>query len=244
MIGNRRVILKGNGRKYYVRAGEGKLSTDLGMIELADVAKVEDGDFVCTHLGNKFTVLLPKATDFFAHGKRTGAPMIPKDIGAVMAYTGMSSRDRVLDAGTGSGIAAIFFGGCAKSVVTCEVREDFSKTAAINIEDSCFGNIEVRACDFLEVEDGPYDIVHLDMQLEAIHVRHAYSLLKNGGYFASYTPFLEQTFTVMDEATKLFGEESVTTFECMERELTRGKRGTRPSTKVGHTGYLTIARKI
>ncbi|MDO5846131.1 MAG: methyltransferase domain-containing protein [Methanocorpusculum sp.] len=244
MIGNRRVIIRGNSREYYVRLGSGKLSTDLGMIDLAEAANLENGDTVLTHLGNAFTVLLPKATDFFAHGKRTGAPMMPKDIGMVMAYTGMCSRDRVLDAGTGSGIAAIFFGGCAGSVVTCEAREDFSQVAAMNILDAGLANVEARACDVLSVTDGPFDIVHLDMQIEAAHVEHAYSVLKTGGYFATYTPFLEQTFTVMDTAKRLFGEDSVQTVECMERELTRSKRGTRPSTRVGHTGYLTIARKV
>ena len=34
MIGPNRVIVRGHGREYYVRAGEGKLSTDLGMIDL------------------------------------------------------------------------------------------------------------------------------------------------------------------------------------------------------------------
>ena len=38
MIGPNRVIVRGHGREYYVRAGEGKLSTDLGMIDLAAVA--------------------------------------------------------------------------------------------------------------------------------------------------------------------------------------------------------------
>ena len=170
--------------------------------------------------------------------------MMPKDIGMVIAYTGMSRRDRVLDAGTGSGIAAIFFGGVADSVVTCEAREDFSKTAAGNIRDAGLSNVECRACDVLDVSDGPFDVVHLDMMIEPKHVEHAYGLLRCGGYFATYTPFLEQTFCVMDTARRLFGDEAVMTFECMERELTRSARGTRPSTKVSHTGYLTIARKF
>lgn len=244
MIGNRRVILRGNSREYYVRLGEGKLSTDKGMIDLAEAAGLSDGDTVKTHLGFDFTVLLPKATDFFTHGKRTGAPMMPKDIGLVMAYTGMCRRDRVLDAGTGSGIASIFFGGCAGQVVTCEAREDFSKVAEGNIRDAGLDNVECRACDVLEVTDGPYDIVHLDMQIDRSHVEHAYQLLRTGGYFATYTPFLEHTFVVMDAAHELFGEENVQTVECLERELTRSKRGTRPSTRVGHTGYLTVARKV
>ncbi len=244
MIGNNRILVRGNEREYYVRAGVGKLSTDLGMIDLAEAAALESGDTILTHLGKPFTVLLPRPTDFFTHGKRTGAPMMPKDIGMVTAYTGMSHRDRVLDAGTGSGIAAIYFGGIADTVVTCEAREDFSKTASGNIQDAGLTNVECRACDVLDVSDGPFDIVHLDMMIEPRHVEHAYALLRTGGYFATYTPFLEQTFTVMDTARKLFGEDSVQTFECMERELTRSNRGTRPSTRVSHTGYLTICRKI
>ena len=244
MIGSARVILRGNSREYFVRLGEGKLSTDMGMVDLAAAAEVEDGDTIQTHLGKEFTVILPKAGDYFAHGKRTGAPMMPKDIGIVMAYTGMCSRDRVLDAGTGSGIAAIYFGGCARQVVTCEEREDFSRVAEGNIVDAGLTNVECRACDVLEVTDGPFDIVHLDMQIEAVHVEHVYGLLKNGGFFASYTPFLEQTSVVMDAARRLFGEDNVQTIEIMERELTRSSRGTRPSTRVGHTGYITVARKI
>ncbi|HJJ59154.1 MAG TPA: methyltransferase domain-containing protein [Methanocorpusculum sp.] len=244
MIGPERVILRGENREYFVRLGEGKLSTDMGMIDLEAAALCEEGETVLTHLGKEFAVIRPKAGDYFSHGKRTGAPMMPKDIGIVMAYTGMCARDRVLDAGTGSGIAAIYFGGCAREVVTCEVREDFSRVAGGNISDAGLSNVECRACDILEVTDGPYDIVHLDMQIEALHVEHAYSLLRKGGYFASYTPFLEQTFTVIDAAEKLFGKEHVQTVEILERELTRSARGTRPSTRVGHTGYITVARKI
>ena len=42
--------------------------------------------------------------------------MLPKDIGLVIAYTGMNRHDEVLDAGTGSGIAAIYFVGIAAHV--------------------------------------------------------------------------------------------------------------------------------
>ena len=244
MIGPSRAILRSENREYFVRLGEGKLSTDMGLIDLEAAASCEEGEAIQTHLGKEFTIIRPKAGDYFSHGKRTGAPMMPKDIGIVMAYTGMCAQDRVLDAGTGSGIAAIYFGGCAREVVTCEAREDFSRVAEGNIRDAGLSNVECRACDVLEVTDGPFDIVHLDMQIEEKHVVHACSLLRKGGYFASYTPFLEQTFTVMDAAQRLFGTDNVETVEIMERELTRSSRGTRPSTRVGHTGYITVARKI
>ena len=235
-----RVLLVGEGREFWVKAGPGKLGTDKGQIELESIVGKSGGDIITTHSGAEFIVRIPRPTDFFAYGKRSGAPMLPKDIGLVIAYTGMNHNDDVLDAGTGSGIAAIYFGGVAKTVKTYEIRPEFSTLAMKNITESKLTNVEAEAKDFLDAE-GSYDVVHLDLQIQPEHVRHAFSLLRSGGYLACYTPFLEQMAIVVDEATPLFRE--VHTHELIEREMTRSKRGTRPSTSVSHSGYVTIARK-
>jgi tRNA (adenine57-N1/adenine58-N1)-methyltransferase len=235
-----RVLLVGAGREFWVKAGPGKLGTDKGQIELESLVGKSGGDVITTHSGAEFTIRIPRPTDFFSHGKRSGAPMLPKDIGLVIAYTGMNHNDDVLDAGTGSGIAAIYFGGVARSVKTYEVRPEFSTLAMKNITEAKLANVEAVAKDFLESE-GSFDVVHLDLQVQSEHVTHAYSLLRSGGYLACYTPFLEQMAIVVDAATELFSE--VHTHELIEREMTRSKRGTRPSTSVCHSGYVTIARK-
>jgi len=235
-----RVLLVGEGREFFVKAGPGKLSTDKGQLELESLVGLSGGEIVETHNGSKFMVRIPRPTDFFTYGKRSGAPMLPKDIGLVIAYTGMNNNDEVLDAGTGSGIAAIYFGGVAKSVKTYELRPEFSTLAKKNIADAKLENVEAIAADFLAAE-GLYDVVHLDLQIQPEHVKHAYSLLGSGGYLAVYTPFLEQMAIVFDAAEGLFPE--IHTHELIEREMTRSKRGTRPSTSVCHSGYVTIARK-
>jgi tRNA (adenine57-N1/adenine58-N1)-methyltransferase catalytic subunit len=235
-----RVLLVGAGREFWVKAGPGKLGTDKGQIELESIVGKNSGEIITTHSGSEFTIRVPRPTDFFAHGKRSGAPMLPKDIGLVIAYTGMNHNDDVLDAGTGSGIAAIYFGGIAKSVKSYEVRPEFSTLAMKNITDAKLKNVEAVAADFLAA-DGIYDVVHLDLQIQPEYVTHAFSLLRAGGYLACYTPFLEQMAIVVDAATDLFSE--VHTHELIEREMTRSKRGTRPSTSVCHSGYVTIARK-
>jgi tRNA (adenine57-N1/adenine58-N1)-methyltransferase len=234
-----RVVLAGAGREYWVKAGTGQLSTDKGILDLSALVGLSPGDEAATHLGVPFTVRIPRPTDFFTHARRSGAPMLPKDIGMVIAYTGMSRRDHVLDAGTGSGIAAIFFGGVADHVTTFEQKADFAKLAEKNIRDAGLENVEVISGDVLTAE-GTYDVVHLDMLIREEHIAHAHALLRCGGYLATYTPFLEQTFLVMDTAEQFFSE--VTTHELIERELTRSGRGTRPSTRVCHSGYITIAR--
>jgi len=235
-----RVLLSGAGREFFVKAGPGNLGTDKGQLDLAQLVGKNAGDIITTHSGTEFTIRIPRPTDFFTYGKRSGAPMLPKDIGLVIAYTGMNHNDDVLDAGTGSGIAAIYFGGVAKSVKTYEVRPEFSALALKNINDAKLANVEAVAADFLASE-GTFDVVHLDMQIQPEHVAHAYSLLRPGGYLACYTPFLEQMAIVVDAASEKFAE--VHTHELIEREMTRSKRGTRPSTSVCHSGYVTIARK-
>lgn len=237
---NDSVLLAGRKREFFVRAGEGILSTDKGVIRLEDLVGLSTGDRVSTHLGFEFEVRIPRPIDYFDYAKRNGAPMLPKDIGMVIAYTGMNRKDVVLDAGTGSGIAAIFFGGVAGRVVTYEKRPEFQEVCAKNIHDAGLDNVESIAGDFLEAS-GEFDIVHLDMQIEREHIEHAYSLLKKGGYLATYTPFIEHTMLVIDTAGDLFP--SVVCHETIARELTKTARGTRPSTKVCHSGYITVCRK-
>lgn len=235
-----RVLLTGQGREYWVRAGAGTVSTDKGKVDLGQIVDKAPGDVIATHTGAEFVIRMPRPTDFFNHAKRSGAPMLPKDIGLVIACTGMNRNDAVLDAGTGTGIAAIYFGGIARSVTSYEIREEFAALARKNIAESRLGTVEVIAGDMLAAT-GIFDIVHLDMQVSADHVDHAHSLLRPGGYLACYTPFLEQMAVVVDRAQDLFSE--VHTHELIEREMTRSKRGTRPSTSVCHSGYVTVARK-
>ncbi len=241
MIGpGTRILLVGEGRTYFVRSGTGTFSTDRGMIDLDSVADASPGDIIHSHTDHAFRILLPRAPDFFEYAKRTGAPMLPRDIGLVIAFTGMNRNDVVLDAGAGSGIAAIFFGGIARKVITFEAREDFARVAAENIREAGLSNVEVIAGDVLTAE-GLFDVVHYDMTIGPEHVRHAHSILQPGGFLVCYTPFIEHLCIVVDTAEELFS--SVKAVECIEREMTRSKRGTRPSTRVGHSGYLTVARK-
>jgi tRNA (adenine57-N1/adenine58-N1)-methyltransferase len=235
-----RVLLSGSARKYFVRAGTGELSTDLGVLDLGRLIGATPGTTVATHKGTEFIILVPRPIDFFERAKRTGAPMLPKDIGQVIGYTGMNRRDVVLDAGAGSGITAIYFGGVAASVTTYEIRPDFARIAESNIKDAGLSNVEVIAGDVLEAV-GEFDIVNLDMLIEHSHIIHAHAVLRPGGYLACYTPFIEHMSRVLDAATGVFSE--VHAMECIEREMTRSQRGTRPSTRVCHSGYITIARK-
>jgi len=239
-----KIFHSGKIKKYFV-IPEGEMHTDLGIIKLYELKDKSYGDKIYSHLGFEFLIQKPRAPDFFNHAKRTGAPMMPKDIGVIISNTGLCSTDHVLDAGTGSGILAIYLGGIAKKVVTYEIREDFIEIVRKNIELTGITNIELRCGDIVEAIrnlDEKFDIVTLDTGAAAQVIPSVPGVLYPGGFLAVYSPFFEQTKEIREAIGKTEFTK-VRTIETIEREISFTDRGTRPSTsRVGHTGFITLVR--
>ncbi|MBE0521365.1 MAG: methyltransferase domain-containing protein [Candidatus Methanoperedenaceae archaeon] len=245
---DRPIILKttheGKTKEYFVMP-EGEKHTDLGIIKLDVLKEMQPGDTISSHTGVDFTIQKPRSPDFFRHAKRTGAPMMPKDIGVIISNTGLCSTDSVLDAGTGSGILAIYLGAIAKKVVSYEIREEFVAIAGKNIALAGLSNVEIRHGDIVEEIrklDNKFDVITLDTMHSAQVVPSVPDVIYPGGFLAVYSPFFEQTKEVR-QAIDQTDYTEVKTLETMEREISFSERGTRPSTaRVGHTGFITLAR--
>jgi len=239
-----KIFHKGKMKEYFVKP-EGEMHTDLGIIRLDELRSKNFGDKISSHLGAEFVIRKPRAPDFFIHAKRSGAPMMPKDIGVIISNTGLCSSDNILDAGTGSGILAIYLGKIAKKVVTYEVREEFMEIARNNIALTGISNIECRHGDIVEEIsklDEKFDVITLDTIAAARVIPYVPDIIIPGGFLATYSPFLEQAKEIREALGKTNFIE-VRTIETLEREISFTDRGTRPATtRVGHTGYITIAR--
>ena len=243
-----------HGDREYVREAGSELQTDLGVLQVpTDVAP---GDELTTHLGKTFVVRAFRGPDLFSHLERTGAPMLPRDVGLVVGHTGAQAGDRVLDAGTGTGVLATYLGRLGADVVTYERDPDFAEVARRNVRVAGVEDrVEVRTGDLLTaIEDGDlltanedddgvgFDLLTLDTGDAPAIVSHAADLLVPGGFLAVYSPFVETTRSVVEAARDVLTD--VEAVETIQRELDVDTRGTRPSTKgVGHTGYLTFGRK-
>nr|WP_243645174.1 methyltransferase domain-containing protein [Natrarchaeobius chitinivorans] len=233
-------------REFLVQPGE-EMGTDLGVLEVP--ADVEPGETVETHLEEAFTVRRLRGPDLFHHFERTGAPMVPRDVGLVIGETGIARGDRVLDAGTGTGVLAASMARAGASVVTYERDPEFADVARENmalggVEDA----VDVRTGDLREelesLEPSSFDVLTLDTGDADEVITHAPDLLVDGGFVAVYSPFIESTRAVV-EAAREVGLSNVRTRETIQREMQFDDRGSRPSTApVGHTGYLTIARNV
>ncbi|WP_247731108.1 50S ribosomal protein L11 methyltransferase [Halovivax limisalsi] len=232
-------------REYLVEPGE-EFGTDLGVLEVP--ADVEPGQTIETHLGTEFRVRRLRGPDLFHHFERTGAPMVPRDVGLIIGETGVCTGDRVLDAGTGTGVLAAAMARVGASVCTYERDPDFADVARENMElGDVSDSVDVRTGDLTAELDAvadadPFDVLTLDTGDAPTIVERAPDLLVEGGFLAVYSPFVETTREVVKAATEA-GLADVRTRETIQREMDFDDRGSRPSTApVGHTGYLTIAR--
>ena len=239
------VLLVREDREYLVEPGE-TLETDLGIIEVPDDPAA--GDVVESHLGETFRVQELRGPDLFDHFERTGAPMMPRDIGLVLGHTGVESGDRVLDAGTGTGVLSAYLGRIGAEVTTYERDPDFAEVARENMRMADVDEqVDVRTGDLTDhLEDlagERFDVLTLDTEDAATVVERAPTLLVRGGFLAVYSPFVESSREVVAAAREV-GLTEVETLETIQREMDFDDRGSRPSTAgVGHTGYLTFARR-
>ena len=239
------ILLVREDREFLCQPGD-EVHTDLGVVTVPD--DVEPGDVVESHLGEAFSVRALRGPDLFNHLDRTGAPMMPKDIGLVVGHTGAASGDRVLDAGTGTGVLAAYLGRLGAEVLTFEVSEEFAEVARENMALADVADrVTVRTGDLteeLDAIDERFDLLTLDTADAPEVVAQAEDLLVSGGFVAVYSPFVEAA-RESERVARDEGLQQVRTLETIQRRMDFDDRGSRPSTAgVGHTGYLTFARRL
>ncbi|WP_048093352.1 methyltransferase domain-containing protein [Geoglobus acetivorans] len=242
------VVLKSGKNFYLVSEFSGELHTHKGIIRLEELKEKSFGDTIRTHLGVEFRILPFKASDFFRLFKKAPTPVMPKDIGMVIAHAGLQPDSLIFDAGTGSGVTAAYFAYFNKygEVVTVERRPEFAKVARENFRMAGLKNIHQIVGDAVSIADGfkkEFDLVFLDMKNDVEMVPKAYSMLKQAGFLAIYNPYIEQTRAVYEKMLDA-GFKDVEAFEAIKVNLEFKRVGTRPFVNIFHTGYIVMGRKV
>ena len=242
-----KMILDERGKKYIFKEGQ-DFESDLGIVHAEDVAAADVGDEVKSHLGHSFKIVKPNVNDFIDLMDRRCSILIKKDIGTVLAYTGLGAGHRVVDAGTGAGAIALNFSnivGDSGRVFTYEIREDFAEVARKNIETFGVSNIEVKNQNVKDgIDEKNIDLVFLDLPKPYEIFEDVWDALNLGGWLVVYAPYINQAEISYRVAKKL-NFYNIEILETLERGLEVRQRGTRPKTRmVGHSGYLLFARKL
>lgn len=241
------VVLVRGKVSYLIDKFEGEFHTHHGVIKLDELKVKKFGDKITTHLGVEFTIMPFKLAEFFKHFKRGATPLMPKDIGAIIALTSLSPDSMIFDAGTGSGMLAAYLAYFNKfgEVITVEKRKDFAMIARRNFKVAGLKNIHQILGDALLVADGfkrEFDLVVLDMKDDVLFIPKAREILCTGGYIAVYNPYIESARKVYEELIKNDFKE-LEAFEILKVDLDIKRVGTRTSTAIWHTGYIVIGRK-
>lgn len=241
------MILDERGKKYVLKQGK-EFQSDLGIVSVEQIDNAEVGDELESHLGHIFKIIKPNVNDFIDIMDRRCSILIQKDIGTVLARTGLGAGDRVVDSGTGAAAIALNFGnvvGETGQVYTYEIREDFAEVARKNIENFGITNIEVKNKDIKQgIDEEDIDLVFLDLPKPFEIIEEVHDTLRLGGWLVVYAPYIDQA-EISYRVAKKTGFYDLEIIETLERGLEVRPQGVRPKTRmVGHSGYLVFARKL
>jgi tRNA (adenine57-N1/adenine58-N1)-methyltransferase len=233
-------VLVRNGKRYYWAQGD--LHTLSGVVKEDDIKKGKEKVF--SHHNKEFQIFDANFVDEIMRIKRGPATMTKKDIGYVIANSGIDKESIVVDAGSGCGVSAMFIGRVAKKVVTYEINEEFYNTAKKNIEELEIKNVEIKKKSINDgIDENELDLVLLDLPEPWHVIKHAEKALKSGKFLVSYLPTSTQVEEMVNNAGNGFIHEK--TIELMEREWhVEGKKVRPKSRMIGHTGFLVFLRKI
>ncbi len=242
----KKVLITKEGRKFYANELDRDLHTQYGFIKKEELKKAKEGSLLKSNTSKEFFIFNPHFIDLYRKIKRD-AQIIPlKDIGLIIAETGINKSSKVLDAGSGSGALACFLAGIAKEVVTYEIREDFIEIVKSNIEFLGLKNIKIKKNNiYNEIDDKNIDVAVLDLPEPWKALESCSKALKPGGFLVSYSPSVPQVADFVNDVRKNESFVYLKTVEIIEREWEVEERRVRPkSTGIGHSGFLSFARKV
>lgn len=243
------VLVDSKGRKRIVSLTGGTVR--VGQLGVLDTSRIDESSLgkVISVGDAEFLVLEPSLLDRIESIRRKAQIVLPKDAASIVVNCDIRSGCTVVEGGTGSGALTIVLANFVRpdgKVISYETREDFRRTAEENVKragmlDAC----SLREGDVINgVEETNVDAFVLDIPNPWKAVESAFRTLRPGGRLASYVPTMNQVEKTVRELRKRPFIE-IRTIETLEREIVVGEMGTRPSFKMlGHTGYLTFARKV
>jgi len=203
-----------------------------------------------TEIGSKkFWVLNPSLQDKLQGLKRKAQIILPRDAAQIIIHCSIESGQKVLEAGIGSGSLTTALANTIApngKVISYDNREDFIKHAMKNLKRAGLEDfVETKIKDVTAgIDEKELDAIILDIPNPWDAVEHAYNALKPGGYLCTYSPLSSQVENSVKEIKKHNFIE-IQTIENIQRKMVVSEKGMRPSFEMlGHTGYLTFARKV
>lgn len=238
-------------KKWLVKiAKKESLHTHIGVIKHSDAMGKEYGSRLVTNKDKYVYLLKPTMYDYVMKIQHGTQIVYPKDIGYIIARSGIESGQKILEIGTGSGSLT----SCVASIVkprghvyTFDVDENFMKIAEKNIKKAGVSkyvtqhNLDLKTAKKMPLDD--MDVALIDLGDPWLVIPQVRKMLKGSGAIFAICPTMNQ----LEKLTASLVENEFTDIESTEHilrtiEAREGK--TRHSFQgIGHTTYLCYARK-
>ena len=235
-------------RKWVTRVSRTKFHTHRGYLELEGIIGKKYGESVKTSMGQPVTLFRPRAIDLVDVFDRPTQILYPKDIGYSIYQLGVKSGDHVLEVGTGSGAMTASLAQAVKPdghVFSYEMRPEFLEAAKMNIDKAGLSKwVTLHHKDPTDgFDEKDADAIVVDLGDPWKMVAPAWKSLVGGGMLAAFTPTTNQLEKVA-ASLRTGGFLILEAVEVFLRELKTETGKLRPESRmVGHTAYVTIARK-
>jgi tRNA (adenine57-N1/adenine58-N1)-methyltransferase len=250
VAGERVLLVDPKDRRYLITLVAGAMfHTHAGIVAHDDLIGSCEGRTITGSTGRSFLVLRPTLSDVVLKMPRGAQVIYPKDLGAILIAADIGPGQRVLEAGVGSGALSMTALRAGATVIGYELREDFAERARANVAATLGPDapytVEIR--DVTQgIDERDLDRILLDMPEPHKVIAAAGEALRPGGILLAYLPTINQTALLrqaLAETDAPFG--MAETQEIMRRTWHVEARSVRPDHRmVGHTGFLTTARRI
>ncbi len=247
------LLVDGRGRHYLLHLrDDGTFQFHGGTLAHAEIIGSAEGSALYASAGQRLVALRPRLADYVLAMRRGPQVVYPKDYGAIVVWADLAPGQTVLEAGTGSGaltLAVLRAVGPTGRVVSVERREDHAAHARKTVQRALGAvpeNLDLRVGD---VEDAVAEVAPDRLVLDVPEPWHlveaAGEHVVAGGVFCAYVPTVPQIQQLRDALRQARRFIEISTFEVWHREWAVEGRSVRPEHQmVGHTGFITVARRV
>ena len=239
----KKILIEKKGKKYYVKDLNEDFHTGGGIISKKDLKSNQK--FVKSSKGDHFSLINPSFSDLWQNLKRGPQIMTQKDVGLVIAKTGVNHKSSVVDAGGGSGSLSLSLANICKHVTTYEINPEHYDIIQKNAKLFNIKNITLKQDNIYNgIKEKEIDLITLDLPEPWRVIEHAERSINYGGHLVVYLPNLNQVKMFIDSA-KRTSIKVIETCELLKRNWKIEDKIMRPEFEMlGHTGFLIFCRRL
>ena len=241
----KREITVSKGEFYYVKDISKDFHAKSGIISKKDLEK-KDGSKILSSTKKEFTILTPTFIDNYKAMTRLPQMPLLKDIGLIIAETGINKSSKVVDCGGGSGGVACTLANICKEVTTYEIRKEHAEVIKKNKTLLNLKNLKIKNQDVYKgIKEKNVDVITVDLPSPWNVIETAEKALKPGGFLVVYTPNILQQADFVNTLKQNEHFLFLKTVELINREWKIENRIVRPKSHSSvHSGFITFARNL